>query len=65
MKFRDYHFLIANTGLVTLLSFLFSGSFEFAGEMLAASLFVGGIIVCIRRSIITARRKYNEKKQAV
>lgn len=65
MRFRDYHFVIANTGLVVFLSYLFSGSFEFAGEMLAMSLMIGGGIIYLRRFILETRRRYREKKQAI
>lgn len=65
MKVRDYHYLIAMTALVSILSIVFSGDFIFGGEMMASSLITGGIILVIRRGILRVKHKLEEKKQAV
>lgn len=65
MKVRDIDYLIIMTALVSICSIVFSGDFVFGGEMMAASLIVGGIVIVIRKGILRAKRNLEEKKQAV
>lgn len=62
---RDWHIFVAMMGLVTIATFIFSGSGNFAEEMLGISFIVGGIILLGYRIIKNRRKKLEEKRQAV
>lgn len=62
---KDWHIFVVMIGLVTISTFVFSGSGNFAEEMLGTSFIVGGIILLGYRIIKNRRKKLEEKKQAV
>lgn len=57
MNFKDYHILIVIIGIVAIFSFVFSGSGNFAEEMIGISLIVGVIVLFVRRGIMRLKKR--------